>query len=196
VVGGGRAGWTKPSKRATEYSPGWSEAEPGDAVAMRNQNPGGVTQGGTTMAHSYTNLICHVVFSTKDRRRLITADLASRLHAYLAGGIKSEGGSPILINGTVDHIHILMKFRADRALSELLRAVKANSSKWDHGTFPAERSFAWQSGYSAFTVSQSQAERVRSYIERQEEHHRRATFEEELEVLLRMNGITLEPRGE
>src|SRR5438105_9084387 len=113
------------------------------------------------MSHSYTQLIYHIVFSTKERRPWIDAAIGPRLHEYLGGGIRGEGGTAIIVNGVADHVHILAKLRQDKAISEVLRTIKANSSGWVHETFPNCRAFAWQSGYGAFTVSQSQVEKVR-----------------------------------
>ena len=145
------------------------------------------------MAHSYTNLLYHIVFATKDRCPCIESPIAGRLHAYLAGGIRAEGGTPIIINGTADHVHMLARLRQDKALSEVLRGIKAHSSKWVHDTFPSHPQFAWQRGYGAFTVSESQGERVRSYIADQERHHRRTTFEDEFLALLNAHGIAFDP---
>ncbi len=146
------------------------------------------------MGHSYTNLLYHIVFSTKDRRPFIEPTFAHRLHTYLAGGIRAEGGSAIIVNGTPNHVHILARLRQDKTLSDVLRSIKAHSSKWIHGTFAVHERFLWQSGYGAFTVSESQAERVRSYIQDQETHHRRTTFEEEFVSLLKAHHIAFDPK--
>jgi len=145
------------------------------------------------MAHSHTNLLYHIVFSTKDRRPLLAPAIAERLHAYIGGGIGAEGGRAVIVNGTADHVHMLARLRQDQALSDLLRGIKACSSKWIHETFPGQHRFAWQSGYAAFTVSESQAERVSAYIRNQEAHHRRKTFEEEFVALLKAHGIAFDP---
>ena len=141
------------------------------------------------MAHTYTQLYYHLVFSTKNRRPWITDDLAVRLYPYLGGAIRNEGGTALAINGMPDHIHILARLRQDKALSDLLRDIKANSSGWVHREFPMLRDFAWQGGYAAFTVSASQIERVRQYIETQKEHHRQRNFHDELLALLKAHGI-------
>ena len=145
------------------------------------------------MPHSYTNLLYHIVFSTKDRRPFIAPAIAGRLHAYLGGGIRAEGGTAIVINGTSDHIHILARLRQDKKLADVLRGIKANSSKWIHDTIAPHERFAWQSGYAAFTVSQSQAERACSYIRDQQSHHCRKTFEEEFVALLKAHRIPFDP---
>jgi REP element-mobilizing transposase RayT len=138
------------------------------------------------MASTLTNLLLHVVFSTKDRRGLITIDLQENLYPYIGGIIRGEKGAPIAIGGTKDHIHILAEFPASISVSDMLRRIKGNSSKWikDKG-----RPFAWQRGYAAFSVSQSLADRVKTYIQGQEEHHQKNSFQDELISLLKMHGI-------
>ena len=144
------------------------------------------------MGHSYTTLLYHIVFATKDRRPWLEPPTVPRLHAYLGGGIRDEGGTALIVNGTPDHVHILARLRQDKALSDVIRAIKANASKWIHQTFASQGSFAWQTGYGAFTVSQSQMETVRRYIADQEIHHRKRSFEEEFAALLRAHGISLD----
>lgn len=146
------------------------------------------------MAHTYINLVVHVIYSTKDRHPHIDPDLRSRLSAYLGGVIRDIGGVPLIVNGTADHTHQLMSIAATRSIAEIVRLVKANSSKWVHETFPAKRGFAWQSGYGAFSVSQSNVDAVRQYIADQEEHHRTVTFQEEYLAFLRRHGIAFDER--
>jgi putative transposase len=140
------------------------------------------------MAHSLTSLHTHVVFSTKDRQRLIRPELKSGLLAYIGGIIRELRGKAVIVNGTQDHIHILVKLPPTMALSECMRVVKANSSRWANEK-SADHDFGWQTGYSAFTVSTSQMPAVVRYIQTQEEHHRRMSFQEELRALLRKSGI-------
>jgi putative transposase len=146
------------------------------------------------MPHSYTQLYYHLVFSTKDREPSLDADIRSRLYPFMAAGIAAEGGSATIINGTADHVHILARLRQDKALSDVLRSMKANSSGWIHKEFPLLKSFAWQAGYGAFTVSVSEVPKVRGYVANQEQHHKRLTFEEELVALLRAHGIEFDER--
>jgi REP element-mobilizing transposase RayT len=141
------------------------------------------------MSHSFTNLLYHIVFSTKERQPWLDADLGPRVYPYLGGLVRAEGGIALLVNGMPDHVHILAKLRQDRAVSDVVRAVKANSSGWIHQTFPAAEAFAWQTGYGAFSVSYSQVERVQSYIANQEEHHRNRPFQQEFRALLQAHGI-------
>jgi len=146
------------------------------------------------MSDSYTNLLYHIIFSTKDRRPLITADHQSRLYDYIGGIIRGVGGISLELNGTEDHIHLLAKLRPDTALSDVLRDLKANASGWMHDVFPSLQDFSWQRGYGAFTVSQSNVEEVRRYIARQKEHHRRTSFRDEFIHFLKANGLKYDER--
>jgi REP element-mobilizing transposase RayT len=121
------------------------------------------------MSQSFTNLLYHIIFSTKDRRPLITSAYEPRLYEYIGGILKGTGGISLSINGAEDHVHVLAKLRPDRALSDVLRDLKCNASGWMHDVFPEVRDFSWQRGYGAFTVSQSHVEEVRRYLVRQKE---------------------------
>ena len=146
------------------------------------------------MPDSYTNLLYHVVFSTKDRRPLITPEHEPRLYNYIGGIVRSAGGISLALNGTEDHIHLLTKLRPDCALSDVLRDLKANATGWMHDVFPSLKNFSWQRGYGAFTVSQSNVEEVRNYIARQKQHHRKTSFREEFIQFLQENGIEYDER--
>lgn len=134
------------------------------------------------------------MFSTKDRRPLITPEYEVRLYDYLGGTIRKVGGISLELNGTEDHIHVLAKLRPDCALSNVLRDLKANATGWMHDIFPSLKSFSWQRGYGAFTVSQSHVKTVRQYIARQKEHHRKVSFRDEFIQFLRENGIEYDER--
>lgn len=135
------------------------------------------------MAHSYSNNLVHVVFSTKGREKSIPRPKLPQLWPYF-GGIAKNHGIPLLIaGGTVDHVHLLFVLPATIALSKAIQTFKANSSRW------MAAGFEWQSGYAAFSISPSDRERVRKYIATQEEHHRTRTFEEEFLSLLKSAGI-------
>jgi putative transposase len=146
------------------------------------------------MPHSYTNLVYHIVFSTKERRPSLDAALRPRLWEYLGGAVREEGGIALVINGVADHVHILAKLRQDKAVSDVMRAIKANSSGWIHDTFPQIEGFAWQCGYGAFSVSASQVPKVRRYIERQEEHHRLRSYQDEFVAFLKAHGVEYDER--
>jgi putative transposase len=155
---------------------------------------GTANQEKLTMAQSYTNLLYHIVFSVKDRQPLITDEYQSRLYDYIGGTIRGQGGILLGVGGMKDHIHVLAKLRPDKALSDVLRDLKANASGWLHEIFPEMKDFAWQNGYGAFTVSASQVEKVQSYIARQAEHHQRHTSRDEFIQLLKANGIEYDER--
>ena len=146
------------------------------------------------MPDSYTNLLYHIVFSTKERRPLITPEYEVRLYDYIGGTIRKVGGISLELNGTSDHIHLLAKLRPDCALSGVLRDLKANATGWMHDVFPSLRNFSWQGGYGAFTVSQSNIAAVRRYIARQKEHHRNISFRDEFIQFLRENEIAYDER--
>ncbi len=145
------------------------------------------------MPQTHTNLIYHIIFGTKERRPLIDNDIREHLLKYITGIIANYGGKTIAINCTADHVHILVSLGADKALSEIVRAIKANSSKFIHEKFPSHL-FQWQSGYAAFTVSHSQADSIIKYIGGQAEHHRRIPFEEEFAAFIKKHGIEIDPR--
>jgi len=144
------------------------------------------------MPRSYTNLIYHIVFSTKNRAPLITPEREQRLYEYIGGVIRGLGGILLCINGVEDHLHLLVKLRPDKSVSDILRDLKSNSSGWMHDVFSDAAEFSWQNGYGAFTVSESQIGRVVNYIERQKEHHRKESFENEFMSMLQKNGIEFE----
>ena len=146
------------------------------------------------MPDSYTNLLYHFVFSTKDRRPLITGDYEVRLYDYIGGTVRKLGGISLALNGTADHVHLLAKLRPDRAVSDILRELKASATGWMHDVFPELESFSWQRGYGAFTVSQSQVESVRRYIETQKQHHQKISFREEFIEFLKVNAIEYDER--
>jgi len=148
------------------------------------------------MGHTYSKLLYHVVFSTKERRPYIGKEIRDRLHAYMGGIIKECGALPLAIGGTGDHVHLLIETRPSMGLSDLIRIVKANSSKWIHETSTTHCAFAWQSGYAVFTVSASMKERVDSYVRDQGAHHAAKSFDEEYKGLLEKHGMTLDPRDE
>ena len=147
------------------------------------------------MPQSFTNLIYHIVFSTKNRQPLITDDVKSRLYDYIGGTIRGTGGISLAINGMDDHVHVLTKLRPDKSVSDVLRDLKANSSGWMHYVFPELKDFSWQTGYGAFTVSASQVEKVREYIANQEEHHKKVgSFRDEFIKMLRANKIEFDEK--
>ena len=141
------------------------------------------------MGHTFTNHLYHIVFSTKERRELITDDVKGRLHQYMCGTARNVGGAVLTVGGVKNHVHLLAAIKPSVAVSDFVRDVKANSSKWLSETVCGMGLFQWQEGYASFTVSASSRARVASYIERQEKHHARLGYEGELARLLERHGI-------
>ncbi len=146
------------------------------------------------MPGTYSQLLFHIVFSTKGRAPLIAADLAQRLYPYIGGIVRAEKGVLYNIGGVEDHVHMYLRWRPDGSVSDLMRTVKARSSRWVHETFPALREFAWQEGYSALSVSKSQEEAVKKYIAGQAEHHAKGDFKSELLRILRAHGVEFDEK--
>ena len=146
------------------------------------------------MAHTFANLLTHAVFSTKGREPRIVPEVRSDLHAYMGGIARELGAQALAIGGTRDHVHMLLQLPADLTIAECLRIVKANSSRWLHEKWPQRGGFGWQRGYGAFTVSASNAPAVVKYVARQEEHHRKMSFQDEFVLLLKKHGVAFDPR--
>ncbi|MDZ4684062.1 MAG: IS200/IS605 family transposase [Planctomycetaceae bacterium] len=142
---------------------------------------------------TYSRLLVHVVFSTKERHPWITDDLRSELHAYLGGIARNIDATPIVIGGVADHVHALIALPTKLSVADLVRTLKSNSSGWVHEKWP-ERLFQWQNGYGAFSVSESSKDTVVRYIENQAEHHRVRSFQEEFLELLNRHCIEFDPR--
>ena len=145
------------------------------------------------MPNTYTNLLFHIVYSTKYRKPLIKAEWRDDLYGYMGGIIRDEKGTLLCAGGMPDHVHLLAKLPPTIAVSDMLRLIKANSSKWA-GERDDVRYFEWQEGYAAFSVSESQVDRVRDYVLCQEEHHRTMPFKQEYLGLLRKHKIEFDER--
>ena len=146
------------------------------------------------MANTYTKLLYHLVFSTKRREPLITSDFQKDLYSYMAGIAQREGAKAFEIGGMPDHIHLVIQTGTEPSLAQIAKVVKAKSSKWLNERVNKRGYFAWQTGYGAFTVSESQFARVRTYVRRQEQHHRRLSYQDEFRGLLIKHGIEFDER--
>jgi REP-associated tyrosine transposase len=146
------------------------------------------------MANTYTSLNYHLVFSTKNREAWLVEAVRERLWPYLGGIARENEMKPIEIGGMADHVHILVSIPASMALSKAVQLIKGGSSLWVKKSFPNMAGFAWQDGYGAFTVSESQLGTVRDYISRQPEHHRTKTFAEEYKGFLKRHHIEFDER--
>jgi REP element-mobilizing transposase RayT len=146
------------------------------------------------MANTYTSLHYHVVFSTKKRQPFLVDATRERLFSYLGGTARENGMKALEIGGAADHVHLLLSIPASLAVSKAVQLIKGASSHWLKATFPNMIDFAWQDGYAAFTVSQSQLDDVRAYIRSQPEHHRTKTFVEEYRAFLARHHIEYDER--
>lgn len=140
------------------------------------------------MANTYTQIYLHIVFAVKGRNNLISKNWKDELYKYITGIVTNEGQKLIAINGMPDHIHILIGLKPDKSLSDLVRDIKANSSRFINDKNWISSKFEWQAGFGAFSYSHSQLSNVINYIQNQEEHHKKKTFKEEyIEFLTAFN---------
>ncbi len=146
------------------------------------------------MPHGYTNVIVHGVFGTKNRRPDIDCDVKARLLPYMGGILRELDVNLIAINSQPDHVHLLAALPPTLAIADAMRVVKTNASRWVHEQWASRRAFGWQTGYGAFSVSESKVAEVRHYIADQDAHHRTRTFQEEFIALLAKHGIEYDKR--
>ena len=146
------------------------------------------------MSSTHHGILIHVVFSTKQRFKLLHKDWRDDLFAYM-GGVATEHKSKLLRSGGVeDHVHLLMKIHPKFAISDTIKLIKGNSSRWINDNKKIAARFEWQRGYGAFSVSESMSNTVKRYIENQEEHHRQQSFEDEYITFLNKHNIEYDRR--
>jgi len=145
------------------------------------------------MAHAYCSSLFHCVFSTKDRRAIISSEMQPRLWAYLGGVAREHGMVALAVGGMPDHVHLLLSIPASVPISRAMQEIKAGSSRWMH-IVTGKDDFAWQNGYGAFSIGSSQAESAVAYIASQREHHQRRDFQAEFIAILKRNRIEYDPR--
>jgi REP element-mobilizing transposase RayT len=145
------------------------------------------------MPQSLSKVLVHLVFSTKHREPLIGPEARPRLHAYLVGILDNLKSPSLQTGGVGDHVHILCALSRTISQADLVEEVKKSSSKWmkAEGGVPG---FTWQAGYGAFSIGESQADTVIRYIQNQEEHHRKVTYQEECRRFLERYKVTYDER--
>ncbi len=141
------------------------------------------------MPHSFSKIVVHYIFSTKNREKWISQEIQERLWKYMGGIARKLDIVPYSIGGVEDHVHMLVLLPRTITISEAIQKIKGNASRWLHENYPDLRKFSWQNGYGAFSVSYSRIEDVRRYIENQHEHHRRKSFKEEFIEFLQKHEI-------
>ncbi len=137
----------------------------------------------------HQQMLYHIIFSTKHRQKLLTADIRDEVCAYLAGIASHIGGHALRVGGYDDHVHLLMRIPCKFSVSDFVGKLKANSSKNINDQKRVQGRFDWQDGYGAFTVCPSQVKRVMTYIDRQPIHHAKLSFEEEYVQILEKHSV-------
>lgn len=146
------------------------------------------------MANTYTKLYIHLVFAVKGRQNLIQKTWQDELHKYICGIVNLKEQKVYAIGGVADHIHILLSIKPTIAFSDIVRDIKANSSKWINEKRYVIGKFQWQEGFGAFSTNQSQLNVIIAYINNQEEHHKQKTFKDEYLELLQKYNIEFEEK--
>lgn len=146
------------------------------------------------MANTYTQIYIQTVFAVSGRLSLIRNDHKVEVYKYITGIVRNNGHKLIAINGTSDHIHILLGLKPDMALSDLVRDIKANSTKFINERRLANGKFGWQEGFGAFSYGRSQLDSVIRYIQSQEKHHSRSSFKDEYLSLLKKFEVDFDGR--
>jgi putative transposase len=146
------------------------------------------------MANTFTQIYIHVIFAVKGRQNLLRPEHKEELHKYIGGIIRNESQKLIRINSVSDHLHLLVGLRPDVALSDLVRDIKANSSRFINEKQWVRGKFNWQEGFGAFSCSHSQLDTVVKYIDKQEEHHAKRSLREEYLALLKRHDVDYDER--
>lgn len=146
------------------------------------------------MANSYICCYMHFVFSTLRRERTITDDFRADLWAYMGGVARDKKMKALEVNGTDDHVHLVISMSPTVSISEAMNMIKGASSTWVNDHRRSATKFHWQEGYGAFSVSVSQLETVREYVRNQAEHHKKLTYQDELRMLLKKHGVEYDER--
>ena len=145
------------------------------------------------MAHSFSKIWLHLVFSTKNREPLINESLEKPLYDFMWTKLNEIGCTGSIINGIPDHVHILFKLNPQKAVTEIVKQIKGSSSHWVNHDFKSLHNsqpvFAWQTGYGIFSVSESQLTKAHGYIKNQKEHHKKQSFLDEYQWFLKAHGF-------
>jgi len=176
--------------------------EKGEIKSLRDKNTGMLSaitnltsrKRDQDMPQSLSSILIHLIFSTKGREPFLTPEIDAELYAYMAAIFKAMKSPALIINGTSDHLHTLFSLSRVVTIADLVEEVKTESSKWIKTKGREFRNFHWQSGYGAFSVSQSQVPTVKRYIRRQKEHHRRVTFQDEYRKFLKAYDVEYDER--
>lgn len=146
------------------------------------------------MPQSLSYLLIHIIFSTKDRHPFLAGETLPGLHAYLATVARGMDCECYRVGGTADHVHLAIRLSRTLTVAKLIEELKTSSSRWVKTQSPSLSKFSWQRGYGAFSVSPSDLETLRAYIENQKAHHKTRSFQDEFRSFLRKYGVEFDER--
>jgi putative transposase len=146
------------------------------------------------MPQSLSNILLHVVFSTKERHPWLEKDIREKTHAFLAGAVRQCKCEAYRVGGMMDHVHLALLLSRTLSVADLVKEVKSSSSKWLKTQDPSLNDFSWQQGYGAFSIGMSQKDALLHYIDNQEEHHQIHTFQDEYRIFLNKYRIEYDER--
>lgn len=146
------------------------------------------------MPQSLARVLVHLIFSTKNREPVLTPEIRDELHPYLAATLRNYQCPPFQVGGLADHLHLFFALSRTSSIAQVVEHIKTSSSKWIKTKGPPFSDFHWQGGYGAFSVSQSNADKVIDYIKNQAVHHHKMTFQEELRGFLERYKVDYDER--
>ncbi|MBU2886056.1 IS200/IS605 family transposase [Gilvimarinus agarilyticus] len=141
------------------------------------------------MSHSFNKIWIHAIWATKERRPLINQSIEQKIHRYIAEQLKEQGCPVRIINGMPDHIHCLFLLNPQKSIAEVIKQIKGSSSHFINQNNLTVDKFAWQTGYAAYSISQSVLDKAFHYIQNQKEHHQKKTFKQEYDDFSQLYGI-------
>ena len=148
------------------------------------------------MSHSFSKIWIHAVWATKERVPLINPAAEEKIHGYIHEELKELGCPVRIINGMPDHIHCLFLLNPQKSIAEVIKQIKGSSSHFINANSLIVEKFAWQTGYAAYSVSESVVERVFQYIKNQKQHHQKRTFQQEYDEYLKLYGLEINEQPE
>jgi REP element-mobilizing transposase RayT len=141
------------------------------------------------MSHSFNKIWIHAIWATKLRRPIIDSKIENKIYNFISEQLKEQGCHVRIINGMPDHIHCLFLLNRQKSIADVIKQIKGSSSHYINQNDLTTEKFAWQTGYAAFSVSESAVEKVYQYIKAQKEHHNKKTFQEEYDAFIKLNGL-------
>ncbi len=147
------------------------------------------------MPHSFNKIWIHAIWATKERRPLIHLPVEDKIHGFISTQLREQGCPVRIINGMPDHIHCLFLLNPQKSISEVVKQIKGSSSHFINQNSLISEKFSWQTGYAAYSVSESIVDRVFQYIKNQKQHHHKKSFNQEYGEFLKLYGIDFNPNA-